>query len=150
MRWFQTKTPRIENQFNQPLSSAAIFLPSTISCLLSAHPWLSKKEKRWWEWESVSVDRTCAAGKNAQSLAFAAWNSLQLHLLDSCCIMVIWCSSHLWHKVPAKTGLIFHREFSTCHVSLSIGKCWVQGWIPIGFYVFIHPPPAPPSKKNLI
>lgn len=46
MRWFQTKTPRIENQFNQPLSSAAIFLPSTISCLLSAHPWLSKKEKR--------------------------------------------------------------------------------------------------------
>lgn len=39
-------------------------------------------------------------------LSFAAWNSLQNHLLTSCNIMVMLYNFHLWHKVPAKAGAL--------------------------------------------
>lgn len=65
MQWFQTETPRIENQFNQPLSSAVIFLPSpSISWLPSVGVGSWKREKDdengslWtgmYNWEECSI-----------------------------------------------------------------------------------------------
>lgn len=77
MQSLQTEKPRIENQFNQPLSMSVIFLPSLfhqLPPLLLVRSWLSHRGgkngmRRQAGRTGRGADRVCMAGKSS-SLAF--------------------------------------------------------------------------------
>lgn len=114
MQSLQTEKPRIENQFNQPLSMSVIFLPSLFHQLpppLLARSWLSHRGGKKWRadsgWENREGCGQGLYGREELILSFPAWNSLQVHLLTSSNIMVMCCNFHRWHKVASKYRMSF-------------------------------------------
>lgn len=120
MQSLQTEKPRIENQFNQPLSISVIFLPSLFhhsppppSTSPPPHSLLAFTLVEIWGVEAGRTGRGCGQGLYSREeliLSFPAWNSLQVHLLTSSNIMVMCCNFHRWHKVASKYRMSFQTQ----------------------------------------
>lgn len=109
----------------------------SISCpIFSSSPIALVMESLVWR-EGLSADRPRIAGKS-----FAAWNSLNNHLLTLCNIMIMFYNFIFGTESLQTEGRILDCNFSTCSVSSLIGKSWVSCcWIQVR---------ASQSKKNLI
>lgn len=144
----QTETPRIENQFNQPLSISVIFSPLSFpSAVLSfflfffSPPLLAlgfEMGEPPWGGRGKCGQGSCS--REELILSSAAWNPSANHLLSSCNIMLMLLqfSSLAAKSQQMQAEFFFFQQivFNMWYIIINWKTLSCACWIQIGFFFF--------------